>query len=64
MVEAVVGLLADVAVLVLDQLAELRVVLDVGLLEPEGRLRVRRGVDGLVAQDADAGLGGGLRVAF
>ena len=52
-----VVLLADVAVLRLDRLPELGVVLDVDLLEPGRREDVGRGVDRLLAQNADAGLG-------
>ena len=52
-----VVLLADVAVLRRDRLAELGIVLHFDLLEPGGWEHVRRRVDRLVAQDADAGLG-------
>ncbi len=48
-------LLADVAVLRLDQLAQLGLV-DVGLLEVRRRHDVRRRVHRLLAQHADAGL--------
>ena len=52
-----VVLLAHVAVLRRDRLPELGIVLHVALLEPGWREHVRRRVDRLVAQEADAGLG-------
>ena len=52
-----VELLADVAVLRLDHLAELGLVVDVGLLEAGRREDVRRREHRLLAQHADAGLG-------
>ena len=55
--DADVVLLADVAVLRLDDLAELGIAFDVGLLEPVGREDVRRREHRLLAQHADAGLG-------
>ena len=56
-VDLEVALLADVAVLRLDDLAEVRIVRHVGLLEPGGREDVGRREHRLLAQHADAGLG-------
>ncbi len=52
-----VALLADVAVLRLDDLAEAGIVLHLDLLEVPGCEDVRRREHGLLAQHADAGLG-------
>ena len=59
-----VVLLADVAVLRLDDFAKLRVALDFSLLEVGGRIDVRRGENFLATQLADAGFVQPRLIAF
>ena len=56
-VDLEVALLADVAVLWVDDLTEVGIVRHVGLLEPRGREDIGRREHRLLAQHADAGLG-------